>query len=220
MNNIKPARKAQIKLLKEQAYEIIKEGIITSYYKPGDELREANLSEEMGMSKTPIREALIQLENEGFVEIRPFRGAVVTDISIEDVVKLYEFRQIIETHAAKVAARSCEPSNIEYLKEQIKIMKEALEKDNVNKYHVAHNNFHYFLISKLENKWINKALANMEDFAKRVRVKIIKYEPINFVDDYELVIEALEQKDGEKASNLIKEHLNKVLEIYKKSKAQ
>ncbi len=218
MKNVKNQRRAQVKLLKEQAYEIIKEDIINGYYKPGYELREANLSEELGMSKTPIREALIQLQNEGFVEIRPFRGAVVTDISIEDVVKLYEFREIIEIYAIKIAAENSEPSDIEYLRKQVKIMESALKKGIIDEYDNAHSNFHQLLISKTKNKWINKALANMEDYVRRVRKSIIKHEQVSFIQDYEQLLDALERKDVDLASKIIKQHLRNVVENYKKYK--
>lgn len=220
MENNKLTRKAQVRLLKEQAYEIIKEGIINGYYKPGDELRESTLSEEIGMSKTPVREALIQLENEGFVEIRPFRGAIVTDISIEDVAKLYEFRQVIEKYAIEIATESCDEHDIKYLRKQIRLMELALEDGSVNEYDNAHNNFHHLIISKTKNKWINKALANMEDYVKRVRNAIIKNEPINFVDDYEQLANAIEQKDKVMASRAIEEHLTRVVSIYKKSRME
>jgi len=220
MENNKPRRKAQIKLLKEQAYEIIKDSIISGYYKPGDELRESTLSEEIGMSKTPIREALIQLENEGFVEIRPFRGAVVSDISIDDVVKLYEFRQIIEKYAIQIAIKSFNEKDLKYLKKQIRLMELALEEGTIDDYETAHSNFHHLIISKTHNKWINKALANMEDYVKRVRNSIIKFEsePINFINDYEKLLEAIQRRDVDEASKLIEKHLTKVVEIYKKSK--
>jgi len=218
MENNKPRRKAQVRLLKEQAYEIIKEGIINSFYKPGDELRETTLSEEIGMSKTPIREALIQLENEGFVQIRPFRGAIVTEISIEDVVKLYEFRQVIEQHTIKIATHTLTEEEIKYLRKQILLMELALEDGSFNEYDIAHNNFHFMLISKAKNKWINKALVNMEDYVKRVRDTIIKEEPINFIGDYEQLLKAFEQKDAQMASKLIEHHLVKVVEMYKDSK--
>jgi len=218
METTKTQRRAQVKLFKEQAYEIIKEDIINGYYRPGDELREANLSEVIGMSKTPIREALIQLENEGFVEIRPFKGAVVTDISIEDVDKLYEFREIIEIYAIKVAVETCEPSDIEYLKKQVKIMGNALKEGIIDEYDNAHNNFHQIITSKTKNRWINRALANMEDYVKRIRKSIIKNEPIDFISDYEQIINALEQKNADLAVETIKKHLARVVENFKKTR--
>ncbi|WP_347489560.1 GntR family transcriptional regulator [Desulfoscipio sp. XC116] len=218
MENNKPRRKAQVRLLKEQAYEIIKEGIINAFYKPGDELRETSLSEEIGMSKTPIREALIQLENEGFVQIRPFKGAIVTDISIEDVVKLYEFREIIEKFAVETATYSFTEDELKYLEKQIQLMELALEDEAFNEYDVAHNNFHYLIVSKTQNKWINKALANMEDYVKRVRNIIMKNEPINFIGDYKQLLKAFENKNARAAGKIIEKHLTKVVEIYKKSK--
>lgn len=212
-------RKARVKLLKEQAYEIIKEGIITSFYKPGDELREASLSDEIGISKTPVREALIQLENEGFVEMRPFRGAIVTDISIEDVIKLYEFRQVIETYAIKVAAKNLDQNDIEYLKKQIKTMEHAYKNELANEYDLAHSNLHRLIILKTENKWISGTLSSMEDYMKRVRSSVLKNEATNFINDYEQLIEALEQKDADKACKVIEGHLNRVVEQYKHLKS-
>jgi Transcriptional regulators len=91
--------------LTEKAESAIREGIILGRYAPGDRLRERGLSEEFGVSRVPVREALRNLEFQGFVTILPRRGAVVREMSAQDVDELFDLRCALEPLAAGAAAR-------------------------------------------------------------------------------------------------------------------
>lgn len=92
--------------LKQQAYQILRQKLIYCEYKPGSLLNEAQLSEELGFSRTPIREALNRIEQEGFIRIMPKKGIFVTDISLHDVQQIFEARIQIEPVTLKMAAPS------------------------------------------------------------------------------------------------------------------
>ena len=81
-------------------YEELKSAIVDLRLAPGDPLREAALAEQLGVSKTPIREALTRLEQEGLVETTSFKGAVVSGYSRQDLIEIYELRELLENAAA------------------------------------------------------------------------------------------------------------------------
>jgi DNA-binding transcriptional regulator YhcF (GntR family) len=87
-------------------YEELKSAIVDLRLAPGDPLREATLAEQLGVSKTPIREALTRLEQEGLVETTSFKGAVVSGYSRQDLIEIYELRELLENAAARAAAES------------------------------------------------------------------------------------------------------------------
>lgn len=100
------ARHESVPSMAQAAYLAIREGIIHGNYPPGSRLRERELSEELRMSRVPIREALRQLEAEGFVVTFPNRGAVVSQLSLKDVTELFDLRLSLEVLAARQAAQA------------------------------------------------------------------------------------------------------------------
>lgn len=97
------AKESPRKNLKAQAYSILKKKIIQCEYKPGSMLNEAQLAEELGFSRTPIREAISILEMEGFLRIVPKKGILVTDILLSDIVQIFQARMEIEPITLKLA---------------------------------------------------------------------------------------------------------------------
>src|SRR4030043_728654 len=104
-------------------YENLKKRIINHSLKSGEPLNESVLTKELGISKTPIREALQQLEKEGFVENIPGKGSFVSRISVQDIREIFEIREILECEAIKRAALKSDPDKIESIKKKF-------EKDN------------------------------------------------------------------------------------------
>mgnify|MGYP002423920665 FL=1 len=97
------AKESPRKNLKIQAYSILKKKIINCEYRPGSMLNEAQLAEELGFSRTPIREAISILEMEGFIRVVPKKGILVTDILLSDIVQIFQARMEIEPIALKLA---------------------------------------------------------------------------------------------------------------------
>ncbi|MFE7423498.1 GntR family transcriptional regulator [Rhodococcus sp. NPDC057529] len=92
--------------LPKQIYAIIRERIISGEYPPGSRLRERELSQELDVSRVPLREALPLLESDGFIQILPRRGAVVTQLSLRDIEELFDLRLALEPYAARCAAEN------------------------------------------------------------------------------------------------------------------
>src|SRR3954470_23115713 len=101
------------------AYEALRAEIVDGRLQPGQRLRTAALAERLGLSRTPIREALVLLEGEGLVRLEPRRGAVVRAFAGEDLMDLYEVRALLEAHAARRAAEHIDPADVRRLHELV-----------------------------------------------------------------------------------------------------
>ena len=97
-----------MKSLKDKAYEVIRERIITCVYQPGDVVDEKALCEELNMSRTPVREALNVLAEEEFLDIMPRRAIIVSQISMKDINNIYDLRELLEPDSTRIAVRRCE----------------------------------------------------------------------------------------------------------------
>src|SRR5512138_3518979 len=101
------------KLLSEDIAESIKAAIIKGKFRPGEKISEGDLAQSMGVSRTPLREAFRKLENEGFIQIIPRKGAMVTQVSAEEAADLYEVKCTLEGLAARLAAKRMPDKDIE-----------------------------------------------------------------------------------------------------------
>lgn len=108
---------ASHKTVGELAYEVIKDAIVSGRFAPGERLRQEALASAIGISRIPVRSALIQLESDGLVSFHPRRGAVVRSLTIEQVREIYELRELLETHALRRSMESMTPQRIARLRE-------------------------------------------------------------------------------------------------------
>ena len=113
--------------LERRVYERLREDIASGFLRPGDQLVEARLASDLGVSKTPVREALIRLERDGLVEIEPYRGARVLELSQNDVRETLELRELLECHVARQLAATQPPALLEALEATVTRGRAALE---------------------------------------------------------------------------------------------
>jgi GntR family transcriptional regulator, rspAB operon transcriptional repressor len=116
--------------LERRVYERLRDDIVTGVLHPGDQLVEARLASELGVSKTPVREALIRLQRDGLVQIEPYRGARVLEPSAADIREILELRELLETHVARQLAVSGHGDVLAALEETIQRGRVALERDD------------------------------------------------------------------------------------------
>ena len=125
------ARTARTKILPAQlerrVYERIRDEIISGTLRPGEQLVEARIAEELGVSKTPVREALIRLQRDGLVEIEPYRGARVLRPSEQDVQEILELRLLLESQIARELALSRPPAVLDALEGSVRQSKQAAQ---------------------------------------------------------------------------------------------
>ena len=151
--------------LKNSVYEILKEKLINCTYRPGSMLNETQLSAELGVSRTPIREALTRIEHEGFVKIIPKKGIYVTEVSLNDVLHIFGCRLEIEPIALKMASSRLPVEHL--LDFRAKFMNQEPDVKNAFRLDTA---MHLFIIEHCGNRFIIDMMRQL--FNENTRVII------------------------------------------------
>ena len=153
--------------LKQLAYETLQRQIINGQLQPGSRLTEEELSRSMSISRAPIREALNMLERDGFTKIIPRRGAVVTDVSRQDVINIWEVRALLEPYAARCSVGLVPKEELERILARLDRMAETPEQfDNYTDLDLEiHALFHRYL----DNSFLKSIVANNQIHSNRVR---------------------------------------------------
>jgi DNA-binding GntR family transcriptional regulator len=191
------------------AYEKIKEAILTFQLLPGQSLVENELAAQLEISKTPVRDALLQLEKEGLVTRILYKGAYVSGVTPQDMAELYEIRVVIEGYATRIAAPLLTDEEIEtaeqIIEEQLKALK---EKNNIEVLRL-NRCFHDLIVLKCPNQRLKQILANLEDHLKRYRLlstyqagRLEKSMPEHFD-----ILKAIKSRDAKAAEEAMKKHL-------------
>lgn len=142
-------KREPMKSLRDIAYDAIKEAILRSDIAPGEKLTEAKISEQLGISRGPIREALRQLERDGLVQSQPYKGTVVAEFSTEEAERVYvPIRQLIESYAFCRAADIFEDSDYAFLEECIAEMETNCEQRNIEGISRNDAEFHRYVVSR------------------------------------------------------------------------
>ena len=138
--------------LGERVHDHLKQEILAGRYAPGSELLEVPLSESLGVSRGPIREALRTLEAEGLVEITPRRGAVVTSLSKRDFLEAYQVRKALEVLGVRLAVPRLSESSLVALDARIEAMDEYAAKGDFDAFFEANASFHTAFVEASENR--------------------------------------------------------------------
>lgn len=195
--------------LSGRVFHRLREDILSGKYHSDEELREKTIGDELGVSRTPVREALRQLELEGLVRIIPNKGAVVEGISQEDIKDIYEIRSRLEGLCAKRAAEHITQEQIEELEENIFLVDFHAQKGNYSQMLELDNRFHDILYEASQSRMLKQELSNFHHYVQRVR-KITLSMPERVVksnDEHRQILEALKKHDQIQAEQLATDHM-------------
>lgn len=192
---------------KEQAYDLIKQRIISCEYMPGDVLSENEIKNEIHVGRTPIREALNKLENERLVKIFPKRGIFVTNITVHDVSSIYGIREVLEPHAVGLAAGNL---TREQLMPYYEYYNAAQHQVTPESSHEMDKNFHYLIYERTENQYLIDILKRIYD--QNTRIGILSTLKVNnrrrnTCAEHLHIIDALLAGDVTKAKAQMKKHV-------------
>lgn len=196
-------------LLKDVAYEKIKEKILEEHYEPGQFLSERTLIDELGMSKTPIKNALVRLESEGFVTVSSKQGIIVVDISIERINDIYNLRIALETFNCQEIYKRITDDQINELEENVEATKEAAANKDVKAFATLDHEFHLAISEFAGNSEITKILLNYQDHLRRITLRHLRKDPDRvkkFYTEHVDILNALKTKN-DNCSDLMKKHL-------------
>lgn len=195
--------------LRGRVFNKIREDILAGNYREKDELREAVISKELGVSRTPVREALRQLELEGLVSIIPNKGAYVNGITSKDIYDIYVIRSYLEGLCAKWACKHITKEQIEDLEESIYLSGFHIQKEHWEQIYELDNRFHLNLYKACGSKILEHILSDYHHYVERVRKNTLssKERARTASAEHKAILEAVVNKDEELAERLANEHI-------------
>jgi DNA-binding GntR family transcriptional regulator len=199
--------------IKELVYEKLRQAIIDQTFTAGEPLREAALTERFGVSKTPIREALVRLEQDGLVEIAPYRGARAKKYTRSDLHEIYAAREILEAECVRRAATSDDPAVAERLRANTEATAAALSAGDLTAVADGLDEFDSILFAQLQNSLLDDIQARLSAHLQRVgQVGRSEERFAVSVDQHRRIVEAIAARDAAAAEALLREHLRSVME--------
>ncbi|MEE1249504.1 MAG: GntR family transcriptional regulator [Lachnospiraceae bacterium] len=196
--------------LSTKVFHTIREDILSGKYRPNEELKEKNIGDEFGVSRTPVREALRQLELEGLVSIIPNKGAYVVGISKSDIQDIYEIRARLEGLCAKWACEHITKEQLDALDENVYLSEFHAEKEgHVQQILELDNKFHEMLYEASKSAVLEHTLSDFHHYVQRVR-KITLADSKRAVAsnaEHRQIVEALRLGDCAKAEELATLHM-------------
>lgn len=200
--------------LKDKAYATIKEAILSLKLRPGTPLVETQLAEEMGISKTPVRAALEELEREGFVTRILFKGTYVTEVTVKDLVEIFQLRAVLEGLAARLATPLFSPQELDQIARNLTASEAALAEGNLVRCSKLGKSLHDAIIDKADNRRLTLIIRNLDDHVQRFRMLSdqIGGRLNKSVKEHRRVLEALRRRDPDGAEQAMRGHLHSVLQ--------
>lgn len=204
--------KQKTKSLREHVYEKLKRKLLTGEIKPGTRMMEVELAGSLGVSRTPIREAVRQLEKEGLVTIAPGRGAFASEISLRDIIDTLSVREDLDALAASLAAEKITKADRERLEELTQKYEAAIKSGDHDAMIHADEKFHRKIVKISGNKTLAMVAKTVQ--AQVQRFRYLYYEDLknyqNMPAEHREIIEALVSGDSEVARKVSDEHVKRL----------
>jgi DNA-binding GntR family transcriptional regulator len=197
--------------IQTRVIEAVRKRIISGELEPGVSLSEIALAEAFGVSRTPVREALKQLQTEGLVEIRPRVGTFVTTPSRREINELFEMKALLEGAAARLLAQRGNVPELEGLHENLRATDRAVKAGDEERYADLVEEFHDLIIAGADNAKLHahyRMLMNQLAYQRLVRTSLSQPgRPAKSGSEHHHVVELLEAKDGDAAERVMREHV-------------
>ena len=188
--------------LVDKAYEQIKSRILDNVYSPGYQALEQEIASDLGVSRTPVREALIRLQHEGLIELVPRRGMRVVPMVASDMKEIYDVLKSLESTAAELLAeRKPGEDELKPMQRAIDDMEAALEADDLEKWAAADERFHRCLIDMCGNRRLATMASTVMDQGHRARMVTLRLrpKPTQSNSDHRELLDAIRRGDSEAA---------------------
>ena len=216
-----PAAKAQTKILKavslrEQIYDHLRERIRTGQFTFEDRLVDVEIASQFGVSRMPVREALMQLVHDGAIESTS-RGFVLRRYSDQEIADIFEIRRLLEPAAAEIAAKKMTESALEIMESAIQAGITASIADDFAGFVVANAAFREAWIAQVPNKQLIAALARYFDHVQIIRLVTLSQRPVrdNVLGRLRLIHDAFRAGDAQRAAALFREHVDEAEQAYR-----
>jgi len=195
--------------LREMVFDVLLEAIMSGQLPPGERLMEVQLAEEIGVSRTPVREAIRRLELEGFVVMIPRKGAYVAGLSIKDVTSIFEIRSALESLAVRLGAERITEEGLAVLDENLVEFDKNYEEGDTERYFKLDIAFHQALYKFSGNERLVQMMGNLTEQINRYRRVSMSDAVIrqHTIHEHRKIVEALRSHDPKKAMEAMSEHM-------------
>ena len=201
--------------LREIVYEELRERILTGNIKPGTRMMEVDLANEMGVSRTPIREAIRQLEKEGLVTIKPRKGAYAAEFSVKSMLDILEVRSHLEGLAANLAAQRMTPAEKQKLIQLEEDFEKALQAGDMHGMIKTDSQFHRMIVEASENNHLIILVEQLQELVLRFR--FIYYKDFKRAEEmapeHRGIYRAIIEGDSDKAKEAAFNHIDKLKDM-------
>ena len=203
--------------LRDVVFQTLRAAILKGELKPGERLMELQLAAKLGVSRTPIREAIRMLEQEGLAVTIPRKGAEVAKMTEKDMEDVLQIRSSLEDLAVRLSCDKITAIELQELRVAMEDFEEKTNSDNVVEIAKADVTFHEILYKASDNPKLLLLLNNLREQMYRYRVEYLKDRSIypRLIDEHRRMYEALKAKDKEKAASYVELHLHNQAEAVK-----
>ena len=209
MDNLTKLNLDNYKPLRDVVFESLRTAILEGKLKSGQRLMEVQLAEQLGVSRTPIREAIRKLELEGLVIMLPRKGAYVADMSFKDLIDVLEIRASLEGLAASLASGRRRDEDIEGLEKLAREFEESVKSGDIEEVLKKDVEFHEYIFSLANNKKLHQIINSLWEQVHRFRVTYVSdYEAsLSLVEEHNKILEAIKEGNCELAKIYATEHI-------------
>ncbi|MBI9089922.1 MAG: GntR family transcriptional regulator [Desulfobacterium sp.] len=191
------------------AYDALRESILSFQLKQDIVYNEMAVAQELGLSRTPVREALLKLASQGMVTFLPRKGFIISSYTLLDVEEIFELRQMVETVVGKKIATTITPESLERLKAFIAEQYKAAATNDYHRFMHSDREFHNYFFKLADNKRLLAIANNFQDLCHLMGASVImagnRYDCV--IREHEAIVTALESADESQVEGAISKHL-------------
>ena len=209
MEKIWQSEKDRTLPLREKVFQYLRNHILAGSIEPGASLIETRLADELGVSRTPIREAFRKLELEGLVFSEPNKGVVVKGISPQDTKDIFAIRMHLEPLAARWAAQRITQEEISELEENVQLMAFYLERSNIQQANKKNTEFHEIIFRAAKSKPLKQILISLQEYVHLARLASLRKpgRPEKAMEEHKDIMKAIISGDQGKAAEYMYQHV-------------
>ena len=196
--------------LRDVVFQTLRQAILRGELEPGERLMEIHLADRLGVSRTPIREAIRKLELEGLVVMIPRRGAIVASITEKDLKDVLEVRRTLEVMAAEIACDRITPELLEELAQAGEEFRKLKDSDDYTSLAAADVKFHDIIYAATDNQRLISILNNLREQIYRYRVEYLKDEKNypRLIEEHRQIMQGLKERNEQYVVEMTKKHMD------------
>ena len=193
---------------RQKVYRYVKEGIISTALRPGDMVHERDLAQTLGVSRTPVREALQALQDEGWLSVIPRKGSMVRPLSRMEIEEVLQIRSIIASASIILTGGQVNPNDLAYLHSTVARQEKAAGEQDYNSFMDADMEFHLAIVRLTGNRRLVGITGDLLDNFRRIGIQVLQLGDFSgAIKGHRDVLEALERGETEDARHLMIEHI-------------